>query len=81
MATSKLYASPDFFKHLSLEHQQLTLTIDLLETFVSRALQRSTEVGDARLMLILDQVEVFTFNAKHLSHRLGKILERGVMRG
>ena len=79
MATSKLHISPDFFKHLSLEFQHLRLTIQLLETFVSRAIWRGEELGDNRLMLILDQAEVFVQSAKHLNNRLEKLVAMGVM--
>lgn len=43
MADAKLPASADFFKQLSLDCQQLKPTIQLLETFVVRALARGHE--------------------------------------
>lgn len=66
MATANLSASADFFKQLSLECQQLHLIINLLETFAFRAKVRGHDLGDKRLLLILDQLEVFAAIAKHL---------------
>ena len=65
MATANLHVSPDFFKQLSLEFQQLKITIQALETFIFRALVRGYELGDNRLLLILDQLEAFVSKTKH----------------
>ena len=70
MATSKLSASTDFFKQLSLECQQQTLTLHLLDTFVSLATERGGELRDNRLMVILDQAGLFVTKAKTLQDRL-----------
>ena len=70
MATGKLHTSTYFFKQLSLELQQLKLTIQLLETFVFRAKDRGQELKDNRLLLILDQLDGFVLNAKCLNDRL-----------
>lgn len=70
MAAAKLQASPEFFKALSQDFQQLKLTIQLLETFVFRARDRGQELKDNRLLLILDQLEDFVLNAKCLNDRL-----------
>ena len=70
MATVKLQASLEFFKALSQEFQQLKLTIHILETFVFRARDRGQELKDNRLLLILEQLEVFVLNAKCLNDRL-----------
>ena len=64
MASAKLHASADFFKQLSLEFQQLNLVIQALETFVFRASVRGRELGDNRLLLILNQLDEET--AKNL---------------
>ncbi len=74
MASAKLHASSDFFKQLSLEFQQLKLTIRTLETFTFRASVRGHELGDNRLQLILGQLEVFISTAKHLLESLEKLL-------
>lgn len=75
MAFVKLHASSDFFKQLSLEFQQLKLTIQTLETFAFRASVRGHELGDNRLLLILDQLEVFVLTARHLLEGLEKLLD------
>jgi len=74
MAATNLHASPDFFKQLSLEFQQLKITVQTLETFIFRALVRGYGLGDNRLLLILDQLEAFVSKTKHLLERLEKIL-------
>ncbi len=74
MAYIKLHASPDFFKQLSLEFQQLNLTIHTLETFAFRASVRGHELRDKRLLLILDQLEVFVSTTKSLLEGLEKLL-------
>ncbi len=75
MATSKLHASPEFFKQLSLDFQQLNITLQTLDTFVCRALARGEVLGDRRLQLILEQMEVFILKAKHLYGSLEGLLE------
>lgn len=74
MATTSLSASAGFFKQLSLECQQLRLTTNLLEAFALRAKARGDELGDKRLLLILDQQEVFLANAKYLVECLEGLL-------
>ena len=74
MARANLHASPNFFKQLSLEFQQLNIIVQILETFIFRASVRGHELGDKRLLLILDQLEVFITKAKHLLEGLEKIL-------
>ncbi|MBY0273568.1 MAG: hypothetical protein K2X02_09245, partial [Alphaproteobacteria bacterium] len=74
LARANLHASPDFFKQLSLEFQQLKLTVQILETFIFRASVRGYELGDKRLLLILDQLEIFASKAKYLLERLEKLL-------
>ena len=74
MARANLHASPNFFKQLSLEFQQLNIIVQTLETFIFRASVRGHELGDKRLLLILDQLEVFITKAKHLLEGLEKIL-------
>jgi len=74
MASAKLHASPDFFKQLSLEFQQLKLTIQTLETFAFRASVRGHELGDNRLRLILDQLEAFVLTIKRLMDDFEKLL-------
>ncbi len=79
MATSKLHVSPEFFKQLSLNLQQLTVTITTLETFASRALERGDRLGDRRLQLILEQIEAFVLKTKHLHGDLVGFLESHVV--
>lgn len=74
MVHAKLHASSDFFKKLSLDFQQLKLTIQTLETFASRASARAQELGDRRLLVILNQLEVFLSKAKYLLENLEKLL-------
>lgn len=74
MASAKLHASANFFKQLSLDFQQLNLAIQALETFVFRASVRGRELGDNRLLLILNQLELFVSKAKHLLEDLEKLL-------
>jgi hypothetical protein len=74
MANCKLHVSQDFFKELSLKHQQLNFTIQILETFADRAWVRGYELGDQRLSLILDQLEVFVSIARSLTDSFEKLL-------
>lgn len=74
MANANLPASADFFKQLSLELQQLKITIQALQTFTFRASVRGHELGDNRLLLILDQLEVFVSMANRLLDNLEKLL-------
>ncbi len=72
MANATLPASAENFKHVSLEYQQLKLTIQLLETLVVRALARGHELGDRKLLIILEQVAVFIFKAQYLMDNFEK---------
>jgi hypothetical protein len=58
MADAKIPASADFFKQLSFDCQRLQLIIRILEDFTFRASVHGCELGDAWLLLILEQVEV-----------------------
>jgi hypothetical protein len=80
MAHAKLHASSDFFKQLSLDHQQLKLVIDIIETFVSRVSVRGYELRDTRLLLLIDQLEQFVTAAKSLLEGLEKLLCMVVVR-
>ena len=80
MAYSKLHASSDFFKQLSLDFQQLKLVIEIIETFVSRVTMRGYDLRDARLLLIIDQLEAFVLSAKSLVEGLEKLLCMVVVR-
>jgi len=66
MATPNLPAPAVFFKNLSLEYQQLQLTIQLIQTFVFRAVVRGHELGDQPLLLILEQLEMLLAKAGRL---------------
>jgi len=66
MAVPTLSPSGTFFKDLSLEYQQLHLTIQLIQTFVFRAVVRGHELGDQHLLLILDQLEMLIAKAGRL---------------
>ncbi len=74
MATPKLQASTDFFKKLSHEFQELKLMLTMLDTFVQRALVRACELKDERLLIILNQLEIFITMITHLSKRLEALL-------
>jgi hypothetical protein len=80
MAHAKLHASSDFFKQLSLDHQQLKLVIDIIETFVSRVSVRGYELRDTRLLLLIDQLESFVDAAKSLLEGFEKLLCMVVVR-
>lgn len=80
MAHAKLHASSDFFKQLSLDHQQLKLVIDIIETFVSRVSVRGYELRGTRLLLLIDQLEQFVTAAKSLLEGLEKLLCMVVVR-
>jgi hypothetical protein len=64
MALSKLPASAEFFKQLSLECQQLRITLQLLDTLAFRASVRGRQLGDQPLLLILDQIEICVSKAQ-----------------
>lgn len=72
MADATLPVSAENFKHVSLECQQLKLTIQLLETFAVRALARGHELGDRKLLIILEQLDVFVFKTLYLLDNLEK---------
>jgi len=74
MANIKLPASAEFFKQLSIEYQQLKIVIQLIETFAFRATVRGHELGDSRLLLILEQLEVLVLKAQQLIYDLEKRL-------
>jgi hypothetical protein len=80
MATANLHISEDFFKQLSLEFQQLKIIIQVLETFTFRATVRGHELGDNRLLLILDQLEVFILTSKRLMDGFEKLLCVGAVK-
>ncbi len=79
MADTKLHASPDFFKQLSLEFQHLDLIFQALETYAFRASVRSHELGDHRLTLILEQLEIFISRIQELRENLENLLCRVVI--
>lgn len=64
MAAVKLHVTIEFFKQLSLELQQLKVSLHYLETFTARAVKHGHEGGDQHLLLILDQMELFVQKAK-----------------
>lgn len=79
MANCKLHVSQDFFKELSLKHQQLDLTTQILEAYANRAWVRAQELGDQRLILIINQLEIFVSIIKSLTDRFGELLETVVI--
>lgn len=74
MAEARLSASAEIFKQLPTEFQQLKLLIKLLETFAFRALARGYELGDSRLLLILEQQEVLVLKTHQLVNDVEKHL-------
>lgn len=78
MATSKLPASAHFFKQLSLECQQLRITLDLLDTLAFRASVRGLQLGDRPLLLILDQIEICVSRAQDFMDDLEMMSEFGL---
>ena len=78
MATSKLPASAQFFKQLSLECQQLRITLELLDTLAFRASVRGRQLGDQPMLLILDQMEICVSKAQDFMDDLEVLGEFGL---
>ncbi len=74
MAVANLHVSSEFFKQYSLEVQQLSHSVHLLSTFTNRAWVRGHELGDKRLVIIHDQLEIFVSVAKLHLENLEKFL-------
>lgn len=74
MANVNLPTSVEFFKQLSLDCQQLKLILQILEELVFRALVRGRELGDNRLLILHEQLEVLALKAQHLTDDLEKRL-------
>lgn len=74
MAVANLHVSSALFKEISLEYQQLSHSVQLLSTFANRAWVRGVELGDKRLMIIHDQLDVFISVTKHHMENLEKIM-------
>lgn len=70
MALSKLPASAEFFKQLSLECQQLRIMIRLLDELAFQALVRGRMLNDPPLLLILEQMEICSLKAQQLTDGL-----------
>ncbi len=79
MAINKLHVSSEFFKAHSLEYQQLSHSVHLLSTFTNRAWVRGHELGDKRLVLIHDQLEIFVSVTKHHLENLEKLMRHTVV--
>ena len=79
MAVANLHVSSEFFKALSLEYQQLHHSIYLLGTFANRAWVRGHELGDKRLVLIHDKLDVFVSVAKYHMENLERLLKSTVI--
>ena len=75
MAYAKLHISEDFFKELCLKHQQLDLTTQILEAHADRAWIHAHTLGDQRLILIINQLEIFVAIVQNLTDRFGELLE------
>jgi hypothetical protein len=74
MAVANLHVSSEFFKAYSLEYQQLSHSVHLLSTFTNRAWVRGYELGDKRLVLIHDQLEIFVSVTKRHVENLEKLM-------
>jgi len=79
MAVANLQVSSEFFKAMSLEYQHLSHSVQLLSTFSNRAWVRAVESGDKRLLLILEQLELFISTSKHHMGNLEKLMRSTVI--
>ena len=79
MAVANLHVSSEFFKKYSLEVQQLSHSVHLLSTFTNRAWVRGHELGDKRLVIIHDQLEIFVSVAKLHLENLEKLMRHTVI--
>jgi hypothetical protein len=79
MAINNLHVSSEFFKVYSLEIQQLSHSVHLLSTFTNRAWVRGVELGDKRLMVIHDQLDVFVSVTRRHVENLEKVLRNTVI--
>ena len=79
MAIGNLHVSSEFFKQYSLEYQQLSHSVYLLSTFTNRAWVRGHELGDKRLVLIHDQLEIFVSVAKNHVENLERLMRSTVI--
>jgi hypothetical protein len=78
MASTTLPASAEFFKQLSLECQQLRITLQLLDTLAFRALVRGRMLNDPPLLLILEQMEICVSKAQDFMDDLEILSEFGL---
>ena len=74
MAEPRLPAHAEIFKQLSLDCQQLKLILRILEELIFRALVRGRELGDGRLLILHEQLEVFVLKAQQITDDLEKRL-------
>lgn len=74
MVESTLSASAEIFKNLSLNCQQLKIVLHILEEMTFRAIVQGRELGDSRLLIIHEQLEVLSLKAQQLNHDLEKRL-------
>ena len=79
MAVANLHVSSEFFKAHSLEYQQLSHSVQLLGTFANRAWVRGVELGDKRLMIIHDQLDIFISMTKIHMENLEKLMRHTVI--
>jgi hypothetical protein len=68
-----------FSRDLYHEVQQLSHSVQLLGTFTNRAWVRGHELGDKRLVLIHDQLEIFVSVAKNHLENLEKLMRHTVI--
>jgi hypothetical protein len=74
MAEPRLSAHAEIFKQLSLDCQQLKLILRLLEELIFRALVRGRELGDGRLLILHEQLEVLALRAQRITDDLEECL-------
>ena len=74
MAEPRLSAHAEIFKQLSLDCQQLKLILRILEELIFRALVRGRELGDSRLLILHEQLEVLALKAQQTTGDLEKRL-------
>ena len=74
MAEPTVSASAEIFKNLSLDCQQLKLILRILEELIFRALVRGRELGDNRLLILHEQLEVLVLKSQQITDDLEKRL-------
>ncbi|MBA3814079.1 MAG: hypothetical protein H0X26_06285 [Alphaproteobacteria bacterium] len=74
MAAAKLAALAENFKEISLDCQQLTIIIPIMEELIFEGLVRGRQLGDNRVLIIFELLEMLVLKGQQLVDDLEKRL-------